>query len=111
MSGSADTTETADSTATEPKTEPSRSFSPSLGRTVGVEWELGLVDPVSLELVPKAHDLLALIEAQAIVLHPQLHPLAHLRTTDAHPQRALGGAVLEGVAEQVVDHRAQVLFG
>ncbi|WP_084343248.1 glutamate--cysteine ligase [Piscicoccus intestinalis] len=61
-----ETTETADSTATDtqPKTEPARSFSPSLGRTVGVEWELGLVDPVSLELVPKAQDLLALIEAR-----------------------------------------------
>ncbi|GAB97323.1 carboxylate-amine ligase [Kineosphaera limosa] len=37
-------------------------FSPSEGRTVGVEWEIGLVDPASLDLVPKAQELLALVQ-------------------------------------------------
>ena len=38
-------------------------FRPSPGRTLGVEWELGLVDPTSLDLTSKAHELLAHIDA------------------------------------------------
>ena len=44
-------------------TEPSASapvvtFAPSAGRTLGVEWELGLVDPVTLDLTSRADELL-----------------------------------------------------
>lgn len=38
-------------------------FRPSPERTLGVEWELGLVDPLSLDLTSKAHELLALTNA------------------------------------------------
>ena len=46
-------------------TEPSASapvvtFAPSAGRTLGVEWELGLVDPVTLDLTSQADELLTL---------------------------------------------------
>lgn len=37
-------------------------FHASPRRTLGVEWELGLVDPVSLDLVPRASDLLDQID-------------------------------------------------
>ena len=40
----------------------SLTFPPSKARTLGVEWELGLVDPVSLDLVPRAKELLELTE-------------------------------------------------
>ena len=39
------------------------SFRPSPGRTLGVEWELGLVDPHSLDLTSRAAELLLLIDA------------------------------------------------
>ncbi|TQM61995.1 glutamate--cysteine ligase [Humibacillus xanthopallidus] len=39
---------------------PEVSFAPSVGRTLGVEWELGLVDPVTLDLTSRADELLAL---------------------------------------------------
>ena len=38
-------------------------FRPSPERTLGVEWELGLVDPQSLDLTSRAHELLALTNA------------------------------------------------
>lgn len=38
-------------------------FTPSPGRTLGVEWELGLVDPVSLDLTSRAEDLIARVSA------------------------------------------------
>ncbi len=38
-------------------------FRPSPQRTLGVEWELGLVDPQSLDLTSRAHELLALANA------------------------------------------------
>lgn len=38
-------------------------FRPSPERTLGVEWELGLVDPLSLDLTSRAHELLALTNA------------------------------------------------
>ena len=45
-------------------------FTPSPGQTVGVEWELGLVDADSLELVSRADELLTAVE----------RPHAHLRS-------------------------------
>ncbi|HET7801453.1 MAG TPA: glutamate--cysteine ligase, partial [Humibacillus xanthopallidus] len=39
---------------------PEVSFAPSTGCTLGVEWELGLVDPISLDLTSRADELLAL---------------------------------------------------
>ncbi|GAB3883780.1 glutamate--cysteine ligase [Terrabacter terrigena] len=33
-------------------------FTPSAGRTLGVEWELGLLDPLTLDLTSRADDLL-----------------------------------------------------
>ena len=38
-------------------------FTPSAGRTLGVEWELGLLDPVTLDLVSRADELLGLANA------------------------------------------------
>ncbi|QKE83290.1 glutamate--cysteine ligase [Arthrobacter sp. NEB 688] len=38
---------------------PDRTFHPSAGRTLGVEWELGLVDPGTLDLVSRAPELIA----------------------------------------------------
>src|SRR5690349_11522197 len=38
----------------------SLTFPPSRARTLGVEWELGLVDPGALDLVPRAEGLLTL---------------------------------------------------
>ncbi|MFQ6171076.1 glutamate--cysteine ligase [Oryzobacter sp. R7] len=40
-------------------------FPPSPERTLGVEWELGLVDPTTLDLVPRAKELLALVDDDA----------------------------------------------
>ena len=40
-------------------------FTPSAGRTLGVEWELGLLDPVTLDLVSRADELLGLANATA----------------------------------------------
>jgi carboxylate-amine ligase len=37
---------------------PDRTFRPSAGRTLGVEWELGLVDPGTLDLVSRAPELI-----------------------------------------------------
>jgi carboxylate-amine ligase len=46
---------------TEPEEQvPEVSFTPSAGRTLGVEWELGLVDPITLDLTSRADQLLAL---------------------------------------------------
>ena len=39
------------------------SFRPSPQRTLGVEWELGLVDPHTLDLTSRARELLLLIDA------------------------------------------------
>ncbi len=38
-------------------------FTPSAGRTLGVEWELGLLDPVTLDLTSRADELLARADA------------------------------------------------
>ena len=38
----------------------SLTFPASRGRTLGVEWEMGLVDPTTLDLVPRAGELIAL---------------------------------------------------
>src|SRR6476660_7831781 len=35
-------------------------FSPSVGQTLGVEWELGLLDPSTLDLTARAVELLGL---------------------------------------------------
>ena len=40
-------------------------FPPSKDRTLGVEWEIGLVDPTTLDLVPRAAELLALVDDDA----------------------------------------------
>ncbi len=44
-------------------------FTPSAGRTLGVEWELGLLDPRSLDLVSRADELLALANASQVGSH------------------------------------------
>ncbi|XVX19191.1 glutamate--cysteine ligase [Actinomycetota bacterium] len=49
--------------ATDPADGPQLTFNASPGQTLGVEWELGLVDPTTLELVPHAQELLARVEA------------------------------------------------
>ncbi len=38
-------------------------FSPSAGQTLGVEWEVGLLDPVTLDLTSRADELLGLADA------------------------------------------------
>ena len=40
-------------------------FPPSKDRTLGGEWEIGLVDPTTLDLVPRAAELLALVDDDA----------------------------------------------
>jgi glutamate---cysteine ligase / carboxylate-amine ligase len=44
-------------------------FTPSAGRTLGVEWELGLLDPTSLDLVSRADELLHLANASDVTRH------------------------------------------
>jgi len=44
-------------------------FAPSPGRTLGVEWELGLLDPATLDLVSRADELLALANASDATSH------------------------------------------
>jgi carboxylate-amine ligase len=44
-------------------------FAPSAGRTVGVEWEVGLVDPASLDLASAADQLLARLGLPALPAH------------------------------------------
>lgn len=39
-------------------------FHPSPGRTLGVEWEIGLVDPATLDLTSRAEELLAITGEQ-----------------------------------------------
>ena len=38
-------------------------FTPSAGRTLGVEWELGLLDPVTFDLTSRADELLCIANA------------------------------------------------
>ena len=42
---------------------PEVTFAPSAGRTLGVEWELGLLDPLTLDLTSRADELLSLANA------------------------------------------------
>ena len=44
-------------------------FTPSKGRTLGVEWELGLLDPVTLDLVSRADELLTLANSSEAGSH------------------------------------------
>ena len=44
-------------------------FTPSKGRTLGVEWEVGLLDPVTLDLVSRADELLTLANSSAVGSH------------------------------------------
>ena len=44
-------------------------FTPSAGRTLGVEWELGLLDPATLDLVSRADELLGLANATDVTTH------------------------------------------
>ena len=44
-------------------------FTPSAGRTLGVEWELGLLDPLTLDLVSRADELLGLANATDVTSH------------------------------------------
>ena len=44
-------------------------FTPSAGRTLGVEWEVGLLDPVTLDLVSRADELLGLANATDVASH------------------------------------------
>ena len=55
--------------AVPPPTAADVTFQPSRERTLGVEWELGLVDPHSLDLTSMARELLALTNAPGDATH------------------------------------------
>ena len=48
---------------------PEVTFAPSGGRTLGVEWELGHLDPLTLDLTSRADELLILANAPNITGH------------------------------------------
>ncbi|GAA3523010.1 glutamate--cysteine ligase [Corynebacterium pilbarense] len=49
--------------------DPFRDFSRSDGPTLGVEWEICLVDPVTCDLVPRAAEVIEEVQAR----HPDIH--------------------------------------
>ena len=49
--------------------DPFRDFSRSDGPTLGVEWEICLVDPVTRDLVPRAAEVIEEVQAR----HPDIH--------------------------------------
>lgn len=44
-------------------------FHASINPTLGVEWEVALIDPVTRDLVSRAGDVVALVKAD----HPEIH--------------------------------------
>jgi len=44
-------------------------FHASAQPTLGVEWEVALIDPVTRDLVSRAADVVALVQAE----HPEIH--------------------------------------
>ena len=49
--------------------DPFRDFARSDGPTLGVEWEICLVDPVTRDLVPRAAEVIEKVQAR----HPDIH--------------------------------------
>ena len=49
--------------------DPFRDFARSDGPTLGVEWEICLVDPVTRDLVPRAAEVIKEVQAR----HPDIH--------------------------------------
>jgi carboxylate-amine ligase len=56
-------------------------FHPSAGPTVGVEWELGLIDPATGDLVSDADRILAVIRPDG-TRHPKVHRELMLNTIE-----------------------------
>ncbi len=48
-------------------------FTPSSGHSLGVEWEIALLDAQSLDLVPLASDVVAGIQASDLPVAPRVH--------------------------------------
>jgi carboxylate-amine ligase len=62
---------------------PSRvEFHPSPAQTVGIEWELALVDPATGDLVQAADDVLAAVQPDGAGAHPQIHRELLLNTIE-----------------------------
>ncbi len=75
------------------------SFHPSPGRTLGVEWELGLLDPHTLELVPRAQEVIE--RAVAAALDPAAATSATTRTATAPSRTHVTGELLRNTVEVV----------
>ena len=55
-------------------------FTPSEGPTLGVEWEIALVDRQTLDLVPLAESVVGPLTSDDVLapkIQARLHPLAH----------------------------------
>ena len=52
--------------------DPFRDFSRSDGPTLGVEWEICLVDPVTRDLVPRAAEVIEEVQARYPVSYTHL---------------------------------------
>jgi carboxylate-amine ligase len=57
-------------------------FHPSAGRSVGIEWELALVDASTGDLVQAADDVLAAVRPAGADGHPQIHRELLLNTVE-----------------------------
>ncbi|MFN8168624.1 MAG: glutamate--cysteine ligase [Candidatus Nanopelagicales bacterium] len=57
-------------------------FQPSPGPTLGVEWELGLVDAATYELVPVAESILEAVRRDDGTPDPRIHPELLLNTLE-----------------------------
>ena len=75
------------------------SFRPSPQRTLGVEWELGLVDPHTLDLTSRARELLLLIDASGA-------QATHARPT--HTRSTVTKELLTNTVEIVTDRKSVV---
>ena len=62
-------------------------FHASAQPTLGVEWEVALIDPVTRDLVSRAADVVALVQAE----HPEIH-----LEREFLPHGAGGGSVAAG---------------
>lgn len=100
--------------AVDPLVQPARvdetrrplTFSPSPGRTLGVEWELGLVDPQTLDLVPKAQQLLELVDAGDGDRHS-----AAARSTITQELLTNTVEIVTGICANAVDAAADIADG
>jgi carboxylate-amine ligase len=77
-------------------------FRPSAGPTVGVEWELGLIDPGTGDLVSAADQVLAAVRPEDVERNPRVHRELMLNTVE------LVSGVCRGAAE-VADDLAATL--